>query len=306
MSDPVVSICIPAFNAERHLEATLESIRAQTFADWELIVVEDGSRDGAERIVRQFAATVTQRVSFARHETNSGLPATRNTAISRARGEWIALIDADDLWTPTHLAIALNYAERNPVDFVHTGVMLFDSDSGRDLEIRAPMPSMRSKLEHFLFTGAYPIQPSSVVMRRSLCERTGGFDPGCRYVEDREYWLRLLRAGARIGYVDTITCRYRQHAGAMTRNAAAIAAGLAQVLERNADWPAIPERLRREQISSAWLSAGRLVLRKSPDTARSYFSRALRFSPASPRILAYWGAAALLEFGKRAPGKHAA
>ncbi len=79
---PALSVCVPAYNADRFLAETLESVRNQTFTDWELVVTEDGSRDGTERIVRDFAATVKQPVRYLRHEKNRGLPATRNTGIA--------------------------------------------------------------------------------------------------------------------------------------------------------------------------------------------------------------------------------
>jgi glycosyltransferase involved in cell wall biosynthesis len=299
MADPLVSICIPAYKADRFIGETLESVRAQTFADWEIIVVEDGSHDGTEGIVRAFARSVTQPVTFLRHEANQGLPGTRNTAIAHARGEWIALIDSDDLWTPDHLTNALAEARRSNADLIHTGVIMFDSDTGADLETRAPSTAARNAFPRSLFLGDYIIQPSSVLLRRDTCRRVGGFNPRSRYVEDRELWLRLVRAGARVSYADGLTCRYRQHAGAMTRNAAAMAVGIAEVFESNVDWDAVPSELRRERAASAWLSAGRLVMRQNPGEARQHFSRALRHRRGSAQLLAYWSAAALLGIFKR-------
>src|SRR5687768_15411869 len=107
MNVPRVSICIPAFKADRYLEATLESVRAQTFKEWELILVEDGSRDRTEAIVQDFARRVSQPVRFFRHDTNKGLSATRNTGFSHSSAELLALLDADDLWRPDHLQLSL-------------------------------------------------------------------------------------------------------------------------------------------------------------------------------------------------------
>jgi hypothetical protein len=137
-----------------------------------------------------------------------------------------------------------------------------------------------------------------VLLRRDLCQRVGGFDPNCRYVEDREFWLRLVRAGAKIAHDPASTCRYRQHANAMTKNSAAMAEGVANVFERNADWDAMPRALRRERAASAWLSAGRIVLRDDPRRARGHFGRALRHHAWSPRLLAYWCVAALMSIFK--------
>jgi teichuronic acid biosynthesis glycosyltransferase TuaG len=300
MATPVVSICIPAYKAGAFIGETLASLRAQTFPDWEAIIVEDGSHDNTEEIVRAFARTVSQPVGFQRHTVNQGLPATRNTAIAAAHGEWIALIDSDDLWTPHHLEHAIARARETGAELVHTGVILFDSDTGKDLELRIPTADAIAALPLSLFRGDYPIQPSSALIRRDTLNKVGGFDPKCRYVEDRELWLRLARTGIRISYVDALTCRYRQHAGAMTKNAPAMAVGVAEVFERNADWSAIPVDLRRERASSAWLAAGRLVLRADPRLARAHIARARRHRR-SPRILAYSAAAFLLSLVKGSP-----
>jgi hypothetical protein len=131
-------------------------------------------------------------------------------------------------------------------------------------------------------------------MRTTLCRKVGGFDPNCRYVEDRELWLRLVRAGAKVRHEPFLTCRYRQHESAMTKNTAAMAEGVANVFERNADWEAMPRTLRRERTASAWLSAGRIVLRSDPQRARAYISKGLRHRPFAPVLLGYWGASILL------------
>src|SRR5262245_29166396 len=101
---PVVSIVIPAYKADHYLPDALQSVRNQTFKDWELIVVEDGTRDNTEKLVRDFAETVLpRRVTYLRHDKNQGLPATRNAAIQAAKGEFIALLDHDDIWNDNHL-----------------------------------------------------------------------------------------------------------------------------------------------------------------------------------------------------------
>ncbi len=290
---PLVSICIPAYKAERFIAETLHSIAAQSHQNWEAIIVEDGSMDGTEKIVADFKESVSQRVHFQRQEKNQGLPATRNTAIASARGEWIALIDSDDIWTPDHLAKLVARALSTQADLIHSGVVMFDSDTGQDQDTRTPSAQATAELPRSLFLGAYIIQPSSTLIRTSLCREVKGFDPTCRYVEDREFWIRLVRAGAKIAYEPTISCRYRQHASAMTKNAAAMAEGVAGVFERHIDWEAMPLSLRKERTADAWFSAGRISLRGDPRRARKNFSNGLRHAPFSPRLIAYWLVAAI-------------
>ena len=294
MKPPLISICIPAYNAERFLPAALESVRIQRFTDWELIVTEDGSRDSTEEIVREFARTVSQPVRYDRHEQNLGLPATRNTGIASARAEWIALLDADDVWTAGHLEAAAALTPGTPFELIHAGSVLFDSDTGREIEVRAPTPQMRAEFPRSLFYGEYCIQPSSVVLRRCLWEDVGGFDPTFRYAEDREMWIRCARSGARFSYTGLNTCLYRKHTNAMSRHGVAMALASARVFEKNIDWEAVPSRRRHLEAAGAWFAAGRIALRQDPRSARGFFGRALRHRLLAPAAFAYWLAATIL------------
>ena len=301
MTAPLITICIPAYNARRYLPATLASIRAQTFTDWELIVTEDGSPEDSEALVRTFAAAGPQPVSYQRQEKNQGLPATRNTGIAAARGAWIALLDSDDLWTPGHLDGLAACARRLPAaDFVHAGSVLFESDTGRQLETRAPSRAVVRDFPRSLYLGDYAVQPSSVLLRKELWARVGGFNPACRYVEDREMWLRCARAGAVFAYTGGNTCLYRQHGGALSTHAGPMALASAAVLQQHLDWSAIDPELRRRRTAEAWISAGRLPLRRAPRLARDCFARAWRVRP-SARAAGYWLAAALLALTPAAP-----
>jgi glycosyltransferase involved in cell wall biosynthesis len=294
MKPPLISICIPAYNAERFLPAALESVRAQRFTDWELIVTEDGSRDSTEEIVREFARSVSQSVRYDRHEQNLGLPATRNTGIASARGEWIALLDADDVWTTGHLEAAATLIPRTSAELIHAGSVLFDSDTGREIEVRAPTPQMVAEFPRSLFYGNYAIQPSSVVLRRCLWQDVGGFDPTFRYVEDREMWIRCARTGAQFAYTGLNTCLYRKHPSAISRHGIAMALASARVFEKNIDWEAVPSRHRHIQAADAWFAAGRMALLKDPRSARGFFGRALRHRLLAPAAVGYWVAAAIL------------
>ncbi|HEY5892407.1 MAG TPA: glycosyltransferase [Chthoniobacterales bacterium] len=273
-SNPLLSICIPAYQAERYLPDTLESVRNQAYGNWELIVVEDGSNDATESIVNTFTNTVAQAVRFVRHEQNRGLPATRNTGVSLARGDWIVLLDSDDLWTPSHLTDLAASAQREVSELVHSGSILFESGTGRELEIRAPSAEIRREFPLSLFQGQYIIQPSSVMLHKSLWSRVGGFDPAFRYVEDREMWMRCARAGAAFAFTGNNTCLYRKHSSALSTHSAEMAEASAQVFDRHLDWEAIPSSIRRRRASEAWAAAGKLRQKRDPLRAADHFIRA--------------------------------
>jgi glycosyltransferase involved in cell wall biosynthesis len=274
MSSPLISICIPAFKADRYLQQTLNTVRDQTYPYWEMIVVEDGSHDRTEELVKSFAETVRQSVRFLRHEVNQGLPATRNTAISAAHGRWVALLDSDDLWTPDHLVSVVRVANHHQADLIHGGSVLFQSETGKVLEVRAPSPEAVATFPQSLFVGDYVIQPASVLLSRDLWRHVGGFDPSFRYVEDREMWLRCARAGARFAYTGKETCLYRKHEAAMSTHAPEMAEAAAAVFEKHLDWELIPQDLRRRWTAEMWAAAGKLRQRRDPRTASRHFRRA--------------------------------
>ena len=286
---PDVSICIPAYLAERYLPETLKSVREQTFCRWELIVIEDGSQDGAEELVRQFARDVSQHVSFQRHAHNRGLPATRNTAISQARAKIIALLDADDYWEFDHLESIMAVLAKPGADLAHSGSILFDSDSRRTLEFRTPSPEQVRDFPHSLFVADYVIQPASVALTKELWKRVGGFDESYRYVEDREMWMRCARSGARFQFTGKNTCFYRKHAAALSTHGAEMAIASARVYEQHLDWPEIPKTLRVAKASNAWVAAARILQRAEPRRASELLLRAQRIEPTFSRLL--WAAA---------------
>lgn len=278
MTTPFISICVPAYRAERYLEATLDSVRTQTYQHWELIVVEDGSKDQTQMLVDTFATRVTQPVRYLHHTENQGLPATRNTGIEAARGEWIALLDSDDLWTPDHLETLVTRVNQDNADLVHAGSILFQSDTGKLLQERAPTPEMTADFPHSLFCGDYIIQPASVLLRHDLWRQVGGFDPAFRYVEDRDMWLRCARAGARFAYTGKQTCLYRKHSAALSTHAAEMAEASAAVFDKHLDWDQIPRDLRRRLAAETWAAAGRLRQRRNPSLASHHFQRACAVS----------------------------
>jgi hypothetical protein len=124
-----------------------------------------------------------------------------------------------------------------------------------------------------------------------LWGKVGGFNPDFRYVEDREMWLRCARAGGRFAYTGDITCRYRKHGAALSKHAGPMAVASAKVLEQHVDWTALPVDLRRNETTSGWMSAGRILLRDDPRAAANYFANASKHRPFSPKIWTYRAAA---------------
>lgn len=279
MSKLHISICIPAYNAINYVNVALESVRGQTYSDWELIVIEDGSSDGTEQIVESFSKTVSQPVRYCRSEVNRGLPATRNASIVVASGSHIALLDADDYWAPEHLVDLVKLVAVSGAEVAHSGSILFKSTSGEVIEVRAPTPEVLSNFPISLFLADYIIQPASVLLSKAIWSRVGGFDESFRYVEDREMWMRCARAGAGFAFTGRNTCYYRRHANALSTHSIEMAIANARVFEQHIDWGAIPKVIRMHSIVNAWTAGARILQRSEPARASKLLLCAQRIAP---------------------------
>jgi glycosyltransferase involved in cell wall biosynthesis len=259
-----LTICMPAYKAERYLEATLESVQAQTFPHWELVIVEDGSRDRTEDLVRSFAKRVSQPVHYFRHEKNQGLSASRNTGFEQARTDTLAILDSDDLWRPNHLQLCVDTLNSSGADLAFSGCKLFDSDTGTPLEDRVPPPGAMADFPRSLHDSRIVIQPSTVVLQRSVLARCGGFNTQFPICNDLEFWFRAAKNGCRFAYTGTITCDYRKHATALSKRGADLVAECAAIHRLHRDWTAIPAPQRRRELWRYHRSAAKMLFRSSP------------------------------------------
>jgi teichuronic acid biosynthesis glycosyltransferase TuaG len=218
MSDDLVSIIMPAYNAEKYIAASIESVLAQTFSDWELIVVDDGSTDSTATVVQEFA-TSDPRVRYIFQE-NGRLGKARNTGISNSTGRLIAFLDSDDLWLPTKLEVQTRAMAENNADVVYSKSYVF-CDENIDDETQT-LPSSAGKFsgpDFFDSLIRYPQIPVlTVLFKRSALDRVGLFEEGKAYhgCEDYDLWLRLARAGLVFYGMPDVLARYRRHGTAMT------------------------------------------------------------------------------------------
>ena len=271
---PSVSICMPTYNSGEFVLETLESISAQTYCDWELIVTDNGSIDDTETIVKRFVRTVNQSIIFKKNYHNLGLAGNRNAAIALARSEWVALLDSDDLWLPEHLETCMQVLSETGAELIHSGSQLFESTSRAFISLRAPSEEDISELPLSLF-GLYIIQPSSVLISRELWHRAGWFDSSFVYgCEDIDMWLRCARAGASIVYTRRETLLYRKHDKALSINSRRMAGDVARAFDKHLSWTSIPLDFRLARCAKAWSDSARFQWRLNPKLAAVHFQRA--------------------------------
>ncbi len=224
---PKVSVVIPAFNAMKYLPQTVESVLQQTFIDFEVLIIDDGSSDS----IRQWVNEVTDlRVKLISQE-NQGVSVARNTGIAAAQGEYVAFLDADDLWEQTKLEKQVRCLEDNPtVGLVHTWMAIVDWEgkpTGRVMSSNAEGNVWKQLVER------NTVACSSVMVRR-CCFEVGVFSPRdvCPVdVEDWEMWIRIA-ARYPFAVIKEPLMRYRQHPNNTSKNWQSIEQAFRLVIEK--------------------------------------------------------------------------
>jgi glycosyltransferase involved in cell wall biosynthesis len=227
---PLVSVIIPAYKVAQFIEATLNSVLAQTVKDYEIIVINDGSPD-TETLEQKLAQFVNS-ITYIR-QPNKGAGAARNAGIRVARGEFIAFLDGDDLWLPNFLQDQLALINSaNGFDLVYAdAVNLHGSELSRvtNMDIN---PSRGLVTPESLITGDCLVITSSVVARRRVVVDAGLFDDNFPNSQDFDLWLRLAKANARMTYQRKVLVHRRIYEGSLASNPIKSFEGEIKVLEK--------------------------------------------------------------------------
>jgi glycosyltransferase involved in cell wall biosynthesis len=207
---PLVSVMMPAYNCERFIGDAIESLRAQTYQEWELIVVNDGSTDGTAQVARAFR---DPRITVI-DQRNAGESSARNTALTHMWGEFVAFLDADDLYLPRHIeAAAAVLRAEGQIDATYSDGFYCD-ERGRfiqTLSSRRIPPSDGDIFDRVLCSSAMLGPPVCVVMRRApVLAHSLEFDPGITIGPDWDFFVRFAETG-RFKCIPEMTCGYRLH-----------------------------------------------------------------------------------------------
>jgi glycosyltransferase involved in cell wall biosynthesis len=224
---PSISVIIPTYNATKTVLATIASVQAQTYRDIEIIVINDGSTDN---LLECLVPTVTDARVKIYSYPNGGLPVARNRGIARSTGEYIAFIDADDLWTPDKLELQLQALTANPRAGLAYSWTYFMEEDGQHYHTDRPIWFQGDVLKdlmlwNFLCHGSNPL------IRRSVIDAVGEFDPTLPSAEDWDYWLRIA-AQWEFALVPQPQIYYRQSGGAMSAKVEVMEAAQLEVLDR--------------------------------------------------------------------------
>ena len=204
---PIISIVMPCFNAEHHLPTSIGSVLGQTFTNWELIAVDDGSSDGTLAWLR---AQKDPRLKV-HSQTNKGVSAARNTGLAFARGKFVAFLDSDDTWAPDFLARMLEAITSEPgIGLVYCGWQNIGLEGPRGAPFIPPDYEQPDKKAKLLASTRWPIH--ACMTRRELVSAAGGFDPRFSVGEDFLLWLEIA-CFHRIRLVPAVLAQYIHHCG---------------------------------------------------------------------------------------------
>jgi len=207
----MISIIVPVYNAEKYIKKTIDSVKAQTYSDWELILVDDGSTDNS---AQEILASNDERIRYVRNESGKkGAAGARNYGISIALGRYIAFIDADDIWQKDKLQKTLDYMERNEYEFVFTAYDFGDENAesvGKTVHVPKDLTYKKALSRTVIFT-------STVMFDLNKLEKDMIYMP---YIasEDTATWWNVLRSGVVAHGLDESLVIYRRSSGTLSAN----------------------------------------------------------------------------------------
>lgn len=223
MRGPSVSVVIPAYNAGAWIVQAVQSVLDQSQPPDQIIVVNDGSTDDT----RDRLIPYMDRICYI-EQPNQGVAATRNRGMALARGDLIALLDADDVWHPGKLELQVRAMAENP-DVGLLGTAIFDWPAAGMPPIAPGESPTVSRIERRGLAVRNYLVTSTVIMRRELAERVGGFDIALHGPEDHDYWLRAAEV-APVGVLRVRLTGYRSVPGSLSKHAASMEAGMLRIL----------------------------------------------------------------------------
>jgi len=261
---PKVSVIIPVYNAETFLSETIESVITQTYADWEIVAVDDGSTDRSGEILRKYEQRLPQKFHVIVQQ-NSGTSAARNTAIKASKGEYIAFLDHDDLWLPEKLEKQVELLDSNKKrGMVYSDNYVIDSNGNLKKKSLLPYRTFRGCVFNELFHRNF-IALLTVVIRKEVLNKVGMFNPKYKIAEEYDLFLRIAEHYL-IDFVEQPLAKYRVHDESVSKN---IELSVDEDLQIMGYWLNKKPKLKRELRGKIQLKKARLCY----NVTAYYFSK---------------------------------
>jgi len=271
-----VSVVIPAYNQAEYLPSAIQSVLDQSLSDWELLIVDDGSKDATAEVVSDYQDT---RIHYI-YQENKGLPGARNTGIRQASGEYLAFLDADDYYHREKLLRQAQHLDKNADIGLSYASRISVDQSGAPLRLRrAP-----DAISLALFIEGFPFTINDLLVRRTWLDQIGNFDESfILHSEDRDFYLRLILAGCQFGRVDQALSYRRVHIDRAFGYLQARLDTMFRALETVFSDPRCPVGIlgmRDLAYARDYLVWGyQASIQGEDELAQSYYSQAIRLSP---------------------------
>jgi glycosyltransferase involved in cell wall biosynthesis len=253
---PVISVVMPVYNAAAYLSAAVDSILAQTFTDFELIAIDDGSTDASLEILQQMAERDSRIRIISR--PNTGIVGALNDGVARAQGEFVARMDADDVALPHRFERQLGFLRETPgCVAVGSALLLMDSD-GDPIGVQQ-WATTHEEIDRLLLTGWSGLAHPTAMIRKAALQQVGGYRSEYEWVEDKDLWLRLAEIG-QLANLSEPLLRYRVHETSLSCQRESDTLRLWETLlketyQRRGLMTAPPNRSRRRRKASSANSA---------------------------------------------------
>lgn len=255
------SVIIPAYNAEKRIERTLDSVKNQTYRNFEIVITDDGSRDCTAETVRQYMRQNPGLEILLSVQSNRGIGAARNNSISRSAGDYLAFLDDDDVWYPDKLEAVSGYLRRHPgADLVsHRVYKVYPNGRKKNFPNSKPKEPCYQSL---LFRGNTLSISATVVSRESLIN-AGGFTEDLNHwgVEDYDLFLRLAYAGAKFGFLNSHLGEIARRPDSATWSVDRLTKCLLSLIDLNQDYALLKCSVPERKIKSAikWRKAREIL-----------------------------------------------
>jgi len=212
--NPLISVIIPSYKAENYITETVNAVLNQTYSPVEIIVVDDGSPCNQAKVIKELDR-LHENVKYV-YQENAGVSAARNKGLEISKGEFIAFLDADDVWLPDNLMLKYEKLKGEEFGLVHSAATFIDADSN-------PIPGIMEGEEGWLlenmlnWKGTAVPGPSSILVKKEVLDKVGGFDTNLSTSADLDFFIRVS-AQYKIGKIPFTTWKYRIHGNNMHKN----------------------------------------------------------------------------------------
>ncbi len=243
-----VSVIIPAYNGDRYITDAIAGVLAQTYTDCEIIVVDDGSTDNTKNIIQQYRNKIKYY-----SQSNQGVAASRNLGLSKAKGEYIAFLDQDDVFLPHKLALQVAVLEREPaLAMVNSGWQIVNQDGVFQSAVKPWLQIPQLTVADLIIWK--PVFLGAMLFRRSQLESIADFDTSLEQTPDVDLVLRLAAKGGASAWVKQTTVKYRQHQDNASKNTLLQAQELDCILEKFFTQPNLSPEIKNLEAKSRYQS----------------------------------------------------